>query len=378
MSRRRTAQEAGMPRYSAIRFWRDDVAKRRTLDRLLALRQQLSAEVGVHKSSDSLLLATWNIRDFDSNKFGHGPRLPESFHYIAEIVSWFDLVAVQEVNRDLAALHKLMSLLGRDWDYLVTDTTEGSGGNEERIAFVFDRRRVQFRNVAGEVVLPKSRIGDGDGLQFARTPFVVAFQAGWFKFNLCAVHIFFGADSGAKLQRRVDEIRELARFFSQRQDKELEDFILLGDFNIVSPEHRTMQALEDEGFVIPENLRKERTNLRGDKHYDQIALKVKEKRLEVGASGVLAYAGSVFRDDDGDFAAYFDHMPPNLRVFEGAASRSEAEQRAYYAEKWRTWQMSDHLLMWVQLKVDFTEDYLESLKPGHEPLADLSDARREG
>jgi endonuclease/exonuclease/phosphatase family metal-dependent hydrolase len=362
-----------MPRYSPIRFWRDDVAKRRTLDRLLVLRRQLAAEIGPHRGDASLLLATWNIRDFDSNKFGHGPRLPESLHYIAEIVSWFDLVAVQEVNRDLAALHKLMGLLGHDWDYLVTDTTEGSGGNEERIAFVFDRRRVRFRNVAGEVVLPKSRIGIGDdpgnGLQFARTPFVVAFQAGWFKFNLCAVHIFFGADSGQKLQRRIDEIRELAAFFSARQDRELEDTILLGDFNIVSPEHRTMEALEAEGFVIPENLKRERSNLRGDKHYDQIALKVQEKRLEIGASGVLAYAASVFRDDDEDFLAYLDHMPADQRGPDAAA------QRAYYAEKWRTWQMSDHLPMWVQLKVDFTEAYLESLKPGHLPLADLSRAR---
>jgi endonuclease/exonuclease/phosphatase family metal-dependent hydrolase len=364
-----------MPRYSPIRLWRDDAAKRRVLDRLLVLRRRLSAEIGPHKGTDSLLLATWNIRDFDSNKFGHGPRLPESFHYIAEIVSWFDLVAVQEVNRDLAALHRLMSLLGGDWDYLVTDTTEGSGGNQERIAFVFDRRRVQFRNVAGEVVLPTSRIGvgdgAGDGLQFARSPFVVAFQAGWFKFNLCSVHIYFGDESGAKLQRRIDEIRELAKFLSQRQDRELEDYILLGDFNIVSPEHRTMEALEGEGFVIPENLKRERTNLRGDKHYDQIALKVQEKRLEVGASGVFAYAESVFRDGDDDFSAYLAHMPPDQRGIEAA------EQRLYYADKWRTWQMSDHLPMWVQLKVDFTEAYLESLKPGHEPLADLSQARRE-
>lgn len=361
-----------MPRYSPIRFWRDDVAKRRTLDRLLTLRQQLKAEIGVHKGSDSLLLATWNIRDFDSNKFGHGPRLPEAFHYIAEIVSWFDLVAVQEVNRDLAALHQVIKLLGHDWDYLVTDTTEGSGGNQERIAFVYDRRRVRFRNVAGEVVLPKSRSGDEEGdLQFARTPFTVAFQAGWFKFNLCSVHIYFGADSGEKLQRRVDEIRKLAEFFSKRQDRELEDYILLGDFNIVSPEHRTMEALEDQGFVIPENLKKERTNLRGDKHYDQIALKVQEKRLEIGASGVLAYAESVFRDSDEDFAAYAGHMPPSQLE----PGLSPADQRAYYADKWRSWQMSDHLPMWVQLKVDFTEDYLESLKPGHDPLADLSEAR---
>jgi endonuclease/exonuclease/phosphatase family metal-dependent hydrolase len=355
-----------MPRYAPIRFWRDDVAKRRVLDRLLALRQQLKAEVGVHKGSDSLLLATWNIRDFDSNKFGHGPRMPESFHYIAEIISWFDLVAVQEVNRDLAALHKVMSLLGPDWDYLVTDTTEGSGGNEERVGYLFDRRRVQFRNVAGEVVLPKSRSAGDDELQFARTPFVVAFQAGWFKFNLCSVHIYFGADSGAKLQRRVDEIRELARFFSKRQNRELEDYILLGDFNIVSPEHQTMEALESEGFVIPENLKRQRSNLGGDKHYDQIALKVKEKRLEIGASGVFTYASSVFRDSDEDFSAYQGHM---------SAEQRGAGGRAYYAGKWRTWQISDHLPMWVQLKVDFTEHYLASLKPGQEPLADLSESR---
>jgi endonuclease/exonuclease/phosphatase family metal-dependent hydrolase len=273
------------------------------------------------------------------------------------------LVAVQEVNRDLAALQRVMSLLGHDWDYLVTDTTEGSGGNEERIAFVFDRRRVRFRNVAGEVVLPKPRPADHDTLQFARTPFVVAFQAGWFKFNLCSVHIYFGAASGAKLQRRVDEIRNLARFFAKRQDREGEDYILLGDFNIVSPEHKTMEALEDEGFVVPENLKTARSNLGGDKHYDQIALKVKQRQLEIGASGVFAFAISIFRDSADDLAAYHDLMPEDKRG---------SDAQGYYADKWRSWQISDHLPMWVQLKVDFTEDYLESLTPGREPLADLT------
>ena len=42
--------------------------------------------------------------------------------------------------------------------------------------------------------------------------------------------------------------------------------------------------------------------------------------------------------------------------------RSEAETLKYYRKKWRTWQMSDHKLMWVELKTDFTEDYLKSLK----------------
>ncbi|MEM7025642.1 MAG: endonuclease/exonuclease/phosphatase family protein [Pseudomonadota bacterium] len=361
-----------MPRYSAIRFWRDDAAKTRVLDRLLALRKQLSAEVGVHKRPGALLLATWNIRDFDSNKFGHGPRLKESFHYITEIISWFDLVAVQEVNRDLGALRKVMNLLGSDWDYIVTDTTEGSGGNQERIAFVFDRRRVQFRNVAGEVVLPRPRQQSEDHLQFARTPFVVAFQAGWFKFNLCSVHIYFGDDSGAKLQRRINEIRGIAKFFAKRQKKEREDYILLGDFNIVSPEHRTMEALEEQNFVVPEDLKKEKTNLKGDKHYDQIALKVAEKRLEIGASGVFKFERSVFRNNDTDFGAYRQHLPASQVETESGEPPTEAALKSYYRNKWRTWQISDHLPMWVQLKVDFTEDYLKSLKPGQEPLANLT------
>jgi len=372
-----------MPRYSPIRSWSDEVARTRVIERLLALRAQLRDEILAHRNPGSLLLATWNIRDFDSNRFGHGPRLPEAFHYIAEIVAAFDLVALQEVNRDLAALRRLMRLLGPAWTYIVTDTTEGVAGNQERIAFLFDTRRVTFRNVAGEIVLPRGqrivarRSGGGDvdaeELQFARTPFMVAFQAGWFRFNLCAVHIYFGRASGAKLARRIAEIRELAEFFSRRQDKEAEDYILLGDFNIVSPEHETMQALEAEGFIVPENLKRERTNLKGDKHYDQIALKVKEKRLEIGASGVFPFAGSVFRDDEEDFAAYFAHMPADQRDLADGRPATPAEQRAYYADRWRSWQLSDHLPMWVELRVDFTEDYLESLLPGRDPLAEFPD-----
>ncbi|NIR30296.1 MAG: endonuclease/exonuclease/phosphatase family protein [Gammaproteobacteria bacterium] len=348
------------------------------------MRRQLHTDVGRHRSESSLLLATWNIRDFDANKFGHGRRLPESLHYIAEIISAFDLVAIQEVNRDLRGLHKVMGLLGGAWDYIVTDTTEGRSGNEERMAFVYDRRKVLFRNLAGEIVLPRPhkivvpRGGtvaetDEDELQFARTPFVVAFQAGWFKFNLCTVHIYYGADYGDRLQRRISEIGKLAQFFDRRQRKEKEDYVLLGDFNIVSPAHATMQSLEAEGFVIPEHLKREKTNLKGDKHYDQIALKVREKRLEVGASGVLQFEKSVFRNND--FTAYFDQMPADKRDHHYRGSkqgqpRTEREQREYYRDEWRTWQLSDHLPMWVELKVDFTNDYLKSLMPGRTPLAD--------
>jgi len=63
-----------------------------------------------YDSSQLLRLATWNIREFDSNKYGH--RLEESFFYIAEIIAIFDLVAIQEVRDDLSAFRRVMSILG--------------------------------------------------------------------------------------------------------------------------------------------------------------------------------------------------------------------------------------------------------------------------
>lgn len=361
-----------MPRYWPIRGY-EERERTRVLERLLALRTALDARVA-RTAPDNLLLGTWNIRDFDSNKFGHGPRLTESFHYLAEVIARFDLVAVQEVNRDLAPLRRLVGLLGEDWDYLVTAVTEGTSGSGERMAFVYNTRRVRFTNLAGQVVLPKTRlVGDGaEGLQFARAPYLASFQAGWFKFHLSTVHIYFGDETGAQLERRIKEIERVAGHFRELQEKEPGDYILLGDFNIVSPQHRTMEALQRNGFEIPEPLREFRTNLGKDKYYDQIAFRRHDRRLEFGSAGVFDFREAVFRDED--FEAYHDRMRPELRDFHVAGRkkgqpRTDAEKRAYYNREWITWQMSDHLLLWVELKVDFTNDYLRSLLPGETPLA---------
>lgn len=353
-----------MPRYYPLRKF-NDATRVRTIERLLALRQKLAVEIDPCRNPGSLLLATWNVREFGRARPKYDHRIDESFHYIAEIISRFHLVALQEVNRDLTDFRRLVYLLGPTWDCILTDITEGRGGNEERMAFIYDRRVVSFRNIAGEIVLPAGRrIGHGntaDSLQFARTPFMVAFQAGWFKFNLCTVHIYYGAESGEKLRRRIQEIESIARFFKRRQEKEPEDCILLGDFNIVSPRHETMKALEDNGFTIPENLRKERTNLKGDKHYDQIALQPVDKMMEVGGSGIFRFDDVVFRKNHEDRDIYAPFMTKAKKRKGGALTR--------YYNTWRTYQMSDHVPMWVEIKIDFTEDYLASLKPGHKVLA---------
>ena len=350
----------------------------RAAKRLLKMRKTL-APLRARKSDDTLLLATWNIRDFDSNKFGWGPRLEESFYYLAEIISCFDLVALQEVTVDLRPLEKLMKILGREWDYIITDATEGRSGNSERLAFVYNTEKVFFRKVAGEIVLPKGQlilsekmiedaqgnaIATEAGNQFARTPFLVAFQSGWFKFNLCTVHIYFGSSSGAKLRRRIREIASLVKFFAKRQDKENkkirnpeahENYVLLGDFNTVSPEHETMEALLGEGFVVPDPIQGEHLRLREGKYYDQIATRVGDPRFEVLDGGVVDMFEDVFRDTATDRKVYEPLIPHDMEPGEPLTKRYR---------KWRTWQMSDHSPLWIQVKTDYSEDYLKQFATG--------------
>jgi len=333
-----------MPFYYKLKSETRD-EKRRIARRLLALREAL-AEIPEKKVRDNLLLATWNIRELESSK--GGDRLLESYFYIAEILSRFDLVAIQEVRRDLAPLETLRQILGpSSYNYIVTDVTEGKSGNEERVAYFFDTRKVFFQRVAGEIVLPADKLVGGEA-QFARSPFMVAFQARWLKFNLCSVHIYYGEDTGKKLERRRAEIEAIAKFLAERQEREGESFILLGDFNILGTDHPTFEALANQGFTVPEEILGKKTNVAGSKPYDQIAFRLVKRQLEMGDSepnaGVFRFFDTVFRNED--FDVYKKHL--KTKTLNGYKT-------------WRTYQMSDHLPLWVELKVDFSDEYLRAL-----------------
>ncbi len=366
--------------YTGLRTLRrsDRIMSERAAERLLKMRKRLQP-LRARKRDDALLLATWNIRDFDSNKFKWGPRLEESFYYLAEIISCFDLVALQEVNADLEPLQKLMRILGREWDYIVTDVTEGWGGNSERMAYLWNTEKVFFRKIAGEIVLPNGQLivtekmtetEDGETAmekvenQFARTPFLVAFQSGWFKFNLCTVHIYYGDDSGAKLKRRVDEIKRLVTFFTTRQDKEnkgfqvrpekAENYILLGDFNVVSPEHETMKALKSKGFKVPPEIDGDIVRPEEGKYYDQIALRAPDPRFRITGGGVVNMYEDVFRNWKADRELWEPHIPADMEPGLTLETRYK---------KWRTWQMSDHSPLWIEIETDFSDHYLKGLGP---------------
>lgn len=325
-------------------------------NKILALRKSIKEKIPAKTREDKLLLATFNIREFDSNNKKNGPRTTESLYYLAEIISAFDIVALQEISQDLTGLKKVARILGPDYNYFLTDVTEGRQGNGERMAYIFDQKKVLFRNIAGEIVLPSNPKNPVP--QFARTPYLVSFQAGWFKFNLCTVHIYYGKDTGEKFEQRVTEIENLSMFFKKRAKVEDENFILLGDFNILDNEDRTMEALLKGGFKIPDALMKRTgSNLKKDKFYDQIVYKEGKNKVKFsGNAGVFDFFETVYSDNEKDL--YYEDFCNTMKA-NGKEFSKEIFNKKF--REWKTYQMSDHFALWVEFDINYSEEYLKSL-----------------
>jgi len=340
-----------MAYYPSLRDYKTKVERVRIIENIQRLKTSIAAEVPLKSLEENLLIATWNIREFGKN--AKTKRLKESFFYMAEIVSSFDLVAIQEVGDKLDDLKTLMKILGPEWDYMVTDITEGASGNGERLAFVFDTRKVLFRKVVGEIVLPaeKGKLTN----QLARSPFIVAFQSGWFKFYITSVHIYYGkaTKTSAEYIRRAEEIKAVASFLKKRTRREKENHILLGDFNITGRDKNdlTYKALLEGGVKIPANLialSNVNSNTDRTMPYDQIAYIDQPGYMEFvnnkNSVGVLDYYQHLYRTTD-------------AAVYEGEVKKTKLSYK-----QWKTFQLSDHLPLWIEFKVDFSENYLNKLK----------------
>ncbi len=315
----------------------------------------------------SLLIATWNLREFGANK-SYGPRLPESLHYIAEIISAFDLVAIQEIRSQVDDFKRLMEILGEHWGFLLTDITLGRSGNDERGAFIYDRRKVHFEGFAGQVLLPPElKIGKKQlrlRQQLARTPLVAGFRAGDFRFTVCSAHIYYGKKLPNE-KRRVDEIEALATILSERVRSEsawAPTTVLLGDFNIFELRDETAERLRDAGFYLPPQVASlEAGETR--KKYDQIALlsprydKQTKKLARKARGGVIHFFEKLFVDGDeySEWKHYRQYFP-NQR-----ATQTESAARKYF-RAWRTYQLSDHRPRWIELKADFGIERLAAMR----------------
>jgi|GEM_PF-6128863 len=225
-------------------------------DELARLREHRRLRAIPDRGDDRLLLATWNIANL-----GVQQRREQDHRLIAELIGWFDVVAVQEVADDLSGLYAIRDLLP-DRGILVSDTA----GNDERAAFVYDPEKVELRELVGRLSVPPSDFRhvrlegvEGEFRGFDRSPYLAAFRAGALTFLLVNVHLFFGSDDPADVGRRALETYAVARWADLRRGSDhayTKDIVALGDFNlpVVEEGDPIFEALTSRGLVLPPHL----------------------------------------------------------------------------------------------------------------------------
>jgi endonuclease/exonuclease/phosphatase family metal-dependent hydrolase len=250
-----------------------------------ALKASLDTVVPL-RTDTNVLIGTWNLRAFGdlTEKWASAPndsprRDLFSVRCIAEVVSRFDVVAIQEVRDNIKCLRHMLKALGPDWGVIMTDVTLGGPGNGERMSFVFNSRRVAPSGLAGELVVPPEQTDAINqaalNTQFARTPYAVSFRTGDTTFILVTLHVKYGTGVPAE---RIPELKAIAvwlRTWAQREKSWGHNFIALGDFNIDRKDDPLYQAFTSTGLTPPAELADlPRTifDTGADKHfYDQIA-----------------------------------------------------------------------------------------------------------
>ena len=302
---------------------------------LKLLRKRIKeAKIPSSKLDETINIATWNIRHWGQKK-----RKKCSLHYIAEIISQFDLVSVIELRRNVSELKYVLDLLGKYWDVVFSDYITDAGGNKERIAYIFDTRAVQFTGMAAETDGPrkknkKTKVYEPK-FSWWRKPYMASFKAGSFDFVAISAHIQWGTVKG-----REKELQELAKWVQSFQKDEYRvdrDVILMGDFNITSFKSKLYKAISEYGFEAPKALIKSKlgSNLAANKRYDQILHHPGQ-------------TGSVFTDKGG----VVDFYKKNHKSLLPYKSLSKDDF---------TYELSDHLPLWVHLNIDTADEELDQL-----------------
>lgn len=341
----------------------NDAVSRSTLDKALAdpparvqkslaeLRAYLRARVPARKVDENLLVGTWNIRAFGglNDRWHAGPsasprRDLESLRCIAEIVSHFDVVAIQEVKSDLKALRHMMKILGPDWGFILTETNRGRAGNDERMAFVFDVRRVKPSGLAGELSLPQ-QVADSTA-EFARHPYAVSFRCGTDTLVLVALHVQFGQPKD-RLPELIG-IAEWMRDWAKTESDWGQNLVVLGDMNIDRKDDPLYEAFVSTGLSPPpelDNVPRTIFSRRKKGFYDQIAW---------------------FHEQDEQKSA--DHRPYLSLVYSGRAGYVDWPD--HVLQSWDlsrqdlSWRISDHYPLWVEFRTGATTVPAEPVHAG--------------
>lgn len=278
---------------------------------------------------NKLLVATWNIANLGAQK-----RRDQDRSIIAEIISWFDLVAVQECRDNFSDLLDIHHRLPSHYRVIMSDAS----GNGERMVFLYSSQKLALLEEIGEIAFPPSsyKTIKLPGIKkrfegFDRTPYLAAFEAGKTSFMFVNVHLFFGDSKPDSMSRRSLETFAVAKWSDLRKRNPFSftrELVTLGDFNMPKriPGDPIYEALTKLGLELPEHSTLISSSISTDANYDQIAFFPETtKHCFTGQKGVFDYDKVIFS------ALWQD-------------GKNQKNFRAYLR-----YYISDHRPMWVQL-----------------------------
>jgi len=295
------------------------------------LRKHKKARAIPRREPGKLLVATWNVANL-----GAQARRDQDLSIIAEVISWFDIVAVQECREDFGDLFDIHQKLPKSFRIVMSDAS----GNNERMAFVFDSRKLSVLEEVGEIAFPPSRYKsiklpgiDAQFNGFDRTPYLAAFSVGNTSMMFVNVHLYYGDETPASIARRSLETFAVAKWADSRKRSPYSftrELVALGDFNMpkCQPGDPIYSALTKLGLDLPEHSTQIASSISSDFNYDQIAFFPETTKSHfTGLKGVFDYDAAIF---------------PGLWE-DGTNTKNFKAYLRYY--------ISDHRPMWIQFSI---------------------------
>lgn len=205
------------------------------------------------------------------------------------------------------------------------------------MSFLFRKSKVTVTEEIAELAIPPADFKNiklpGITEKFSgfdRSPYMVNFKVKNFEFCLLNVHLYFGAEDKASINRRCLEAFCVSRWAKLRSQNKFSynfNVFAMGDFNLPkrSDDDAVHAALVSNGLLLPEHTSKIFSNISDDKAYDQIAF-LPGLKTRILSDGIFDFDNAVFAD------LFLTKTPAQFRSYV-----------KYY--------ISDHRPMWMELDV---------------------------
>lgn len=214
--------------------------------------------------SISFKIASWNLYNFGNTK------QPEAMRKIAQLITPFDIIALQEISttaagaQGVAQLAELLNEGATKWDYTISDRTTGEGS--ERYAYIWKTNKA---TLMGRSFLTKAQNLDE---KIDREPFMARFKFGK---NVAATsnQIMIANYHAVPITKKPE--REIVLLSSLDDAYSKDNLLIVGDFNLEQNHNafKPIRAMGYEASLIDQKTSIKLTNTGGEylsKPYDNI------------------------------------------------------------------------------------------------------------